>query len=664
MIWAASSAMSRAVTCCRDRSCPRRLAKSRCVMPSSAARLFISAAKCVLRAGDALRERDRRVVAGLNDQAAQQIVDAHLAVDVEKHRRPVRVRAAGAPGVFGDRELVVEMQASFLQLVEHDLRGQQLDGRGRRHRFVGVLLEQHRAALVVDAAARRARWSESLCARAARCGRDEAPATSRTTPERSGEQNKADPRRRGETDRRARPVLASHSKTNQRSRGLGSPRYRSLAATPRLAALRPARSACANGSRRSRRAARRRSARNRAARSPATAACWTRPSRRNGAAPGRPAPITRRDGAQVERRAAAAAALSTIWDCGGAAASAGAGSRSAGAAAARRADEVGQRRRRRGEATIGGAPARRAVDRRRRAVGAQAREQRRIVGAFERRAADIFDFHLRGARALEIEHVGDARGHVHHPPAVIGAAIVDAHDDRIAVGEIGDPGVARQRHRRMRRGERAHVVDFAVGGAPAVERVAVPGGHADGAVGGILARDNRCARRSCRDGRRDIARRRAAPAGRPRRRAGSRGRIWPSRNIRGRVAGVRGEGAARNRPATRRRSASDARSAPGSKPRLDAKHSGGDNHRPKLATATPRKHARRAPERRRWRKQGSADIPSATLSRTSFPKRLMRPPSLREIQPCISPLDIARQRHSQDAQRQCSLSQVTGRTLL
>ncbi len=65
-------------------------------MPSSAARLFISSAKLVLGAADALGERDRRVVARLDDQPAQQVLDAHLAVDVEEHRRAV---ARGAPPV-------------------------------------------------------------------------------------------------------------------------------------------------------------------------------------------------------------------------------------------------------------------------------------------------------------------------------------------------------------------------------------------------------------------------------------------------------------------------------------------------------------------------------------------------------------------------------------
>ena len=42
--------------------------------------------------------------------------------------------------------------------------------------------------------------------------------------------------------------------------------------------------------------------------------------------------------------------------------------------------------------------------------------------------SDVFNLDPGRSGALEIENVGDPRGDVHHPPAVIGPAIVDAHD--------------------------------------------------------------------------------------------------------------------------------------------------------------------------------------------------------------------------------------------
>ncbi len=41
----------------------------------------------------------------------------------------------------------------------------------------------------------------------------------------------------------------------------------------------------------------------------------------------------------------------------------------------------------------------------------------------------------------------------------------------------------------MGRGQRAHVEHFAIGGLPAVEIIAIPRGHALGAIVGILFRD-------------------------------------------------------------------------------------------------------------------------------------------------------------------------------
>jgi hypothetical protein len=65
---------------------------------------------------------------------------------------------------------------------------------------------------------------------------------------------------------------------------------------------------------------------------------------------------------------------------------------------------------------------------------------------------------------------------------MIGAAIIDAHDDGMLVAQIGHARVARQRHGRMRGGDAVAVINLAIGGAPAVEGVAVPGSEADGGI--------------------------------------------------------------------------------------------------------------------------------------------------------------------------------------
>ena len=177
----------------------------------------------VLGAGESLGQRDRRVVAGLDDEAAEQVLDAHLAVDVEEHRRPVRMGAAGAPGVFRHLKLVVEIQPAFLQFVKDDLGGQHLGGRRRRHRLVGVLFEQDRAALVVlDQSERR----DGL--KAIGCARPHAREREEKRGEGDSDQNEATARRiqfRSSTARpricRARLFLHRHCDKSTTRRGFG-----------------------------------------------------------------------------------------------------------------------------------------------------------------------------------------------------------------------------------------------------------------------------------------------------------------------------------------------------------------------------------------------------------------------------------------------------------
>ena len=67
---------------------------------------------------------------------------------------------------------------------------------------------------------------------------------------------------------------------------------------------------------------------------------------------------------------------------------------------------------------------------------------------------------------------------VDHAAGVERAAVVDAHDHRLAVVEVGDAREARQRQRLVRGGEGVHVVHLEVRGAAAVEFLAVVRGRA------------------------------------------------------------------------------------------------------------------------------------------------------------------------------------------
>ena len=72
---------------------------------------------------------------------------------------------------------------------------------------------------------------------------------------------------------------------------------------------------------------------------------------------------------------------------------------------------------------------------------------------------------------------------------MIGPAVVDAHDQRAAVGEVGHPRVARQRQRRMRRRDAVEVKDFAIGGQAAVKVVAVPRRQTFGVIARVFFRN-------------------------------------------------------------------------------------------------------------------------------------------------------------------------------
>src|SRR5471032_1008044 len=101
-------------------------------------------------AGNPFGQHDAGIVAGLDDHAVQQVVDGNLAVDRREHGGAVRGRAALAPGILADGVFVGELDAAFLDFVEHVFGGHQLGETGREDELVGVALEQHAAVFSVD----------------------------------------------------------------------------------------------------------------------------------------------------------------------------------------------------------------------------------------------------------------------------------------------------------------------------------------------------------------------------------------------------------------------------------------------------------------------------------------------------------------------------------
>jgi hypothetical protein len=99
----------------------------------------------LLRAGDALGQHEAGVVAGLDDDAPDQVLDLHPRVDLHEH-----LGAAHLPGVAADRQLVGQRQLARLDLLEHDVHRHDLAHRGGRQAAVGVLGVEHRLGVEVD----------------------------------------------------------------------------------------------------------------------------------------------------------------------------------------------------------------------------------------------------------------------------------------------------------------------------------------------------------------------------------------------------------------------------------------------------------------------------------------------------------------------------------
>jgi len=99
----------------------------------------------LFRAGDAFGQHDAGIVARLHDDAAQQVFHLHPAAQRHEH-----LRALHAPGFFADWEFVIEAELAGCKLFKDHEGGHQLRHRRRRHQFVGILLEQHRAGIVID----------------------------------------------------------------------------------------------------------------------------------------------------------------------------------------------------------------------------------------------------------------------------------------------------------------------------------------------------------------------------------------------------------------------------------------------------------------------------------------------------------------------------------
>ena len=137
MIWRASIASSRVVTLRARIGQPVGIGEHRFGQADLARALGDLGGELGFVAGDAFGQRDAGIVAGLDDGAAQQVLDADLAVELGIHGRGVRRRAALAPGILADREFVGELEPALLELVEDVFDRHQLGEARREDQLIG-----------------------------------------------------------------------------------------------------------------------------------------------------------------------------------------------------------------------------------------------------------------------------------------------------------------------------------------------------------------------------------------------------------------------------------------------------------------------------------------------------------------------------------------------
>ena len=101
--------------------------------------------KSFFRAAQTLGQDDRGVIAGLHDDALNQIFNRYPFADLDKH-----LGASLAPGLFADRQGIAQFQPAFLQVAENQINSHNLAHGSRRHGLIRILLHQYATAFQVQ----------------------------------------------------------------------------------------------------------------------------------------------------------------------------------------------------------------------------------------------------------------------------------------------------------------------------------------------------------------------------------------------------------------------------------------------------------------------------------------------------------------------------------
>ena len=103
----------------------------------------------LLGTGGVFGQRDRGIVAGLDDHAVQQILQRYLAVELEEAGGAVGAGAAAAPGVLADGDRIGHVDLAVGDLGRDDVVGHDLGDRRRFHAQVRFLAGENLAGRVI-----------------------------------------------------------------------------------------------------------------------------------------------------------------------------------------------------------------------------------------------------------------------------------------------------------------------------------------------------------------------------------------------------------------------------------------------------------------------------------------------------------------------------------
>ena len=97
-----------------------------------------------LTTGDVFRNSNAGVITGLNNNAAEQILNTDLGIHVDKH-----LGAFHTPGFFTDVYLVSQFQIAIDDLLDSNIGSHNFSQAGRRQGLISILFYQNPASLRV-----------------------------------------------------------------------------------------------------------------------------------------------------------------------------------------------------------------------------------------------------------------------------------------------------------------------------------------------------------------------------------------------------------------------------------------------------------------------------------------------------------------------------------